>query len=165
MIENGIYLATPMPGAALGYTSKGTESVGVEFVLKESGQRVSWYGYFSEKTTERTIEALRFCGWTGQDLSDLSEIGQDQNVEVNLVIEQEEYEGKVRAKVQWVNRAGGLAMASPLDANQAKSFAQRMKGAVLAFDQKTGPAPKKAQKKNRVDEDVFPPGAGDRPPF
>jgi hypothetical protein len=144
MIESGVYAARPLPGAALGMTKTHKECVGVEFELKESGQHISWYGYFTDATSERTIEALRFCGWRGQDLSDLSDIGNDPSVEVSLVIEQEEWEGKVRAKVQWVNRAGGLAMANPLDQGQAQAFAQRMKGAVLAYDQAVGPAPKKA---------------------
>lgn len=140
-IQDGVHAAVPVT-AALGYTKGGKESVGVEFALTESGKHLTWYGYFTEATTERTIESLRICGWTGQDLSDLSEIGKDP-VEVNLVIGTEEYEGKSRQKVQWVNRAGGLAMSAPLDEAQAKAFGARMKGAVIAFDQKTGHAPKR----------------------
>jgi hypothetical protein len=160
-IEDGTYEAKPLPGALLGVTGKGTECVGVEFEFvgdEGNKHRISWYGYFSEKTVERTIEALRFCGWTGNDLSDLSEIGGRDDVRVNLVIQNEEYEGKVRAKVQWVNRAGGIAMANPLDADQRKSFAARMKGSILAFDQKSG-APRNNVKQapipsERVSDDI-----------
>lgn len=155
-IENGTYEAKPMPGAALGMTGNGKECVGVEFeFVGQDGQThyLPWYGYFTEKTTERTIESLRFCGWTGTDLGNLSEIGQ-ADVKVNIVVENEEYEGKTRAKIQWVNRAGGLALANPLDDNQRKAFAAKMKGAVLSFDQKSG-APKKNGAKPAQDKPPF----------
>jgi hypothetical protein len=142
-IQDGVYAASPVT-AALGYTKGGKECVGVEFLLTESGKHMTWYGYFTEATTERTIESLRICGWNGNDLGDLTEIGSGEPIEVSLVIETEEWEGKTRQKVQWVNRAGGLAMGSPLNADQARAFGARMKGAVLAFDQKTGSPAKKS---------------------
>jgi hypothetical protein len=157
-IPDGIYIARALTGA-LGYTKDGKECVGVEFLL-EGGQHITWYGYFTEKTEERTIESLRICGWTGTDLDNLE--GIDTN-EVQLVIESEEYDGKMRSKVRWVNRTGGLAMSSPLDEGQARSFAARMKGKVLAFDQKAGPQPTarpvgklppKSNGTKRVDDDI-----------
>lgn len=147
-IQDGTYRARAV-GAALGETKGGKEQVAVEFELLTDdltpGQRITWFGYFTEKTTARTIESLRICGWTGSDLTDLEGIGAN---EVELVVENEEWEGKTRAKVQWVNKAGGgLSLAAPLSADKAKAFAARMKGAVLAFDQAAGqprkPAPKK----------------------
>lgn len=139
-IENGTYEATPLPTAALGEAKTGTVCVGVEFEFTGSdGQnhRLPWYGYFTEKTEERTIESLRFCGWTGNDLADLSEIGQ-RDVKVSIVVENEEYEGKTRPKVQWVNRSGGLNLSNPLDETKRKAFAARMKGKILEFDQRKG---------------------------
>lgn len=144
MREAGYYDARPVQ-AALGYTKNGAECVGVELEFLDNGQHMTWYGYFTEASTERTIESLRFCGWTGEDLSDLSEIG-SQNVTVQATVEQDEYNGEVRAKVAWINRGGGLALSNPLDERQAKAFAARMKGSVMAYDQKKGAAPRQAQK-------------------
>lgn len=166
MIEEGYYDATPIT-AALGFTKKETECVGVEFELVDTGAHITWYGYFTERSADRTIESLRFCGWTGQDLDNLTEIGSKKTT-VQLVIEHEPWEGKVRAKVQWVNRGGGLQLSKPLDVNQAKSFAQRMKGAVVAYDQAKGIV-KQAQPaatNGARSEDVFPPKkTSERPPF
>lgn len=125
----------------LGETSTGKEQVAVEFVIFTEGadiDRITWFGYFTEDTMERTIESLRIMGWTGNDLSELN--GLDAN-EVDLVIEDETYEGKSRPKVRWVNRVGGLALKAPLSGDKRKAFAASMKDRIKAFDA-TGGAPK-----------------------
>ncbi len=146
-MENGTYRAKGIQGA-LGKTKGGKERVAVSFQLLDAEgnptQPIAWFGYFTEKTFDRTIQALRLCGWEGDDISDLT--GIDRN-EVSLVIENEEYEGKVHAKVQWVNAPGGASLANQLDANEAKSFAQQMRGRILALKQSaprvaTKPAPR-----------------------
>jgi hypothetical protein len=126
--------------AALGMTGTGKEQVAVELEIIEGepkGQRITWHGYFSDATFDRTIESLRLLGWQGDDLSDLSGIG---GLEALVVIEHEEYEGKVRAKAQWINGPGGIALKERLDQGQAAAFAQRMKGKILALNQSKGSA-------------------------
>ena len=69
MLAAGNYRGRPVR-AALGTSSKGTEQIAVEFELIEpAGERMTWYGFFTEATTDRTIESLRHCGWQGNDLS------------------------------------------------------------------------------------------------
>src|SRR3954466_6748613 len=110
MIPAGTYRARAVEGA-LGFTSKGTEQIAVQFTVVEGEQKghyITWYGYFSEKTLERTLESLEYCGWEGDDVSDL--IGLDKN-EVTIVVEHEQdEEGQVRARVRWINSGGGIAM-------------------------------------------------------
>lgn len=117
--------------AALGKTSNGNPQVAVELEITEGerqGDTLTWYGYFTDKTEERTIQSLRLLGWEGDDLSSL--IGIDQN-EVTIVVEEEEYDGQVREKVKWIN-GGGLAMKETMDDGAAKAFAAKMRGKVLA---------------------------------
>lgn len=119
---------------ALGETAKGGEEVVVHFEILTPDAEMSainWYGYFTDKTWERTIESLRICGWTGADLQSLD--GLNAN-EVELVIEDEEYEGKMRARVRWVNRPGGLSLKAPLSGDRAKSFAASMRDRIKALD-------------------------------
>jgi hypothetical protein len=148
MIEEGTFRARAVD-ADLGWTQGGKPQVAVTFEILEgedTGRNITWYGYFTDRTKERTIESLRFCGWKGDDISDLSSVNGDG--EVSLVIEHEEYEGKTRAKVQWVN-GGGARLAKPMDANDAKAFAAKLKGIVAGVDAKMksgggrggGPAP------------------------
>lgn len=167
MIEEGTYRAKARR-AQLGSTSTGKEQVAVEFEIAEPQTRIVWYGYFTEKTVDSTIKALRTCGWQGDDLSDLA--GIDAN-EVELVIEHERDDrGFPRPRVRWVNSTGGLALKSALDPAAAKTFAARMKGAIVAWDRANGvarpagktPAPRPARPAPRQEEL---PAADDDIPF
>ena len=175
MLRNGTYPGRAI-GAALGFTKGEKPQVAVELEVTEgedAGQRITWFGYFSEKTEGRTLESLRTLGWQGDDLDDLSTATGD----CMFVVEQEEWEGKVSAKVKWINKAGGLALSAPMDANQARSFAERMKGKAIASRMAaqgsgTAPAPAKprpasAQRQAPPKRDQHPnaPGADDDIPF
>lgn len=138
IIEAGTYRARAVEGA-LGETSTGKEQVAVVFELLDVQQRITWYGYFSDKTLESTFKALRTAGWRGQDLSDLSDLSREDAPEVNLVVEHEaDQKGTVRARVRWVNSTGGVGLKAALAPDKAKAFAARMKGALAAFDKGTG---------------------------
>lgn len=157
----GTYRARSIEGA-LGVTSGGKEQVAVRFDLLDfPGQTITWFGYFTEKTTDSTFRALRTAGWAGSDLSDLSDLADPEGPEVWLVIEHETYENKTSARVRWVNSAGGMALKSPLLGDQAKAFAARMRERVAAFDAlsnqqaKPGAAPARAAPAPAaVDDDI-----------
>lgn len=143
----GVHRAKAVEGA-LGYTSGGSEQVAVRFGITEGeckGRYITWYGYFTEKTTDRTLESLRACGWEGDDLFALDGITKN---EVELVIEEEEgQDGEIRPKVRWVNAAGGLALKSRMPEGDARAFAARMKGAVVAHRQKTAPSAERREQR------------------
>lgn len=116
----------------------GKEHVAVLFDYVDSNGEagaITWYGYFSDKTWERTLDSLRYMGWTGDDLGNLD--GLDTH-EVELVLEEETYQGKTRTKVQWVNRPQALALKNPMDAGARASFAARMRGRVAQHNQANG---------------------------
>lgn len=129
MIPAGNYRAQALDGH-LGYTSKGNEQVVVKFVVTEGAQKdqtVTWFGFFSDACFDRTVQSLRHCGWKGDDLSDLT--GIDAN-DVDLVVEHNEYKGKITPTVRWVNQAGGGAGMSP---TQAKDFAESVKSRIAGM--------------------------------
>jgi hypothetical protein len=141
---HGTYRARALSGG-LGFAGNGTEQVGIDLQIIEGpaeGQHITWYGFFTDKAVDRTIESLRILGWEGTNLCDLT--GIDKN-EVELVIEAEDYEDprtgeiKTRSRVRWINRAGGLAMKDMMSAQQARDFSARMRGKVVA----SGGLPKK----------------------
>jgi len=139
MLPKGTYKARATE-AEFGFTNTGTEQVAVTFEVVEDGEfqgeRIAWFGFFTEATAERTIQALRVCGWTGDDLSDLS--GFDAN-EVELVVEHEEYQGKTTAKVKWVNKVGNrVVLKHKMSDAQRTELAKRMKG--LAVSTRKHPA-------------------------
>ena len=134
-IANGKYRARAIRGD-FGFTQGGKEQVVVEFDLLDDdyqGRKINWFGYFTDKTTDRTLDSLRHCGWDGVDLQVLTGLG---STEVELIIERKEYNGKERTKVQWVNRLGsGFQQKAPMGADQAKAFAEKMKGKIIAHGQ------------------------------
>jgi hypothetical protein len=169
MMNPGRYTARAVD-AALGYTAGGKEQVAVAFQIiggEHDGEALQWYGYFTEKTTERTIDSLRACGWTGDNIAQLDGISAN---EVSLVVVHEaDQNGDMQVRVKWVNRAGSgaIQLKSRMDQGQALQFAQRMRGNVLAFDKQqvartggNGAAARPAQSGNRapapVDDDPLP---------
>ena len=149
LIPPGTYRAKAVE-AQLGETSGGAEQVAISFAVLTPGfeqHHLAYYGTFGEKALPITVKALRACGWQGLDLSDLS--GIDAN-EVSLVVEHEEYQGVTRARVKWVNEGGGALLKKQLDPQAARTFAQRMRGAIAAVDTGTPkrPAAAPAQRTN-----------------
>jgi hypothetical protein len=126
---------------ALGTTGTGKEQIAIRFQILEGedmGQYITYYGYFTEATLERTLESLDHCGWEGDNLTDLT--GLDKN-DVHIVIDHEpDEEGKLRARVRWINSAGGIALKDRMDPGQAAAFAARMRGEVIARRARKGTA-------------------------
>jgi hypothetical protein len=156
MLPKGYYTARAVSGE-FGYSSnKGTEQVAVEFeILDEAhaGERIHWMGFFTDKTTDRTMESLRICGWRTDDVTDLQGIGDNQ---VQLVVDHEEYDGKVLAKVQWVNRiGGGFKMGSTMSEAQKKAFSARMRGAAVKSRSAAPPANGSDKPKDNSDDVPF----------
>jgi hypothetical protein len=105
----------------------------VQFIIEEgerAGTTLPWYGYFTEKTEANTMKSLRVCGWSGNDLSDLSGISDNL---VQIVVADEEYNGQIREKVRWVNKFGSMAVKGKMTDEQKKQFAQRMRGLAMSL--------------------------------
>lgn len=120
----------------LAVTKTGKEQIAILFRLLDEhvdGREITYYGFFTDATAERTMESLRICGWQTDSLLDLT--GLDAN-EVELDIAPEEYNGEWTEKVRWVNRPGGGLRVTPMDENAKKAFDARMKG--LAVKSRSG---------------------------
>lgn len=89
---------------SFGQAKTGTHQIAVTFDLLDlPGQRITWYGSFTERAMERTVESLQYCGWSCGRLDKLTGMGTQ---EVQLVIEHEDdQQGNPRPRVRWVNRA------------------------------------------------------------
>lgn len=130
---------------ALGMTGTNKEQIGVMFeIVDDPAQRITWYGYFTEATFERTIESLRHLGWRGTDLAEFHRglpAGVDN--EVDIVVEEEaDNNGEPRAKVRWINSAGsGVAVKTVLDDQQVRAFSARMKARVAGLQAAGGTTP------------------------
>lgn len=111
------------------------------------GARLGRYFYFTEAAKLLSIEGLRKAGakFPGGDIDDPDGIG---DVECEVVVEHEEYKGKTRAAIKWVNRLNGIKEEHRLDDSAKRSFRDRLKADLLA----TGSKPKS----NAIDEEDIP---------
>ena len=130
MISEGKHKAVAIASdIQFGKTKSGIYQVAVPFAIEEgddAGSVITYFGFFSEAARDRTIESLRRCGWTGDDVTNLGPM----NRPVELVVEHDEYNGKVSAKVKWVNSLGGVKLKEQLDESEMESFAAEMKSLI-----------------------------------
>lgn len=136
-IQVGTFKARAV-GADFGYTKGGKEQVAVLFEFIDGpneGKQITWYGYFTDKTVDRTLESLMHAGWDGKNLAALSGIGESECL---LVLESDTYEGKTRVRVNWINKIGtGPSIKEPMSESQLASFSQKMAGKLLALQQRS----------------------------
>lgn len=114
-----------------GKTSKGTDQIMVAFEVTQEehkGHRFYWYGFFSDKTIDRTLESLEACGWDGKGFKDMTSLRKN---EVELVVETETNEGETYLRVRWVNRLGGGGVKEELDAVGLADLEARCQAAIL----------------------------------
>lgn len=142
----------------------------------DHGRVVPWFGFFTEKTRERTIQSLRHCGFRGSDLASINEQELDQ--EVQLVIENEEaedHEGNVyeRPKVAWVNSLGGgfVSMKKKMDANALRRFSAEMQRYLTdvpparSSGSRSGSTGRSSYGRRNTGRDDIPPPSDDDIPF
>ena len=132
-LDAGTYRARAVE-AELGLAGNDSEQVAVLFEITEDGQfqgeRITWYGYFTQGTFARTVESLRHTGWQGDDLADLSTVG---SKECSIVLDWESYEGRDSLRVKWVNAGGGgMALKRRMDDAARRAFAAKVRGQVVA---------------------------------
>lgn len=124
---------------AWGISSKDNEQLAILFeFLDYPGVTMTAYRSFTDEAFDYSIAALRTCGWQGDDFEDLT--GLDAN-EVQLVLENDTYEGKTELKIKYINSTGGIALKKAMEPASLKTFAQRMKGRIKAADQAAGRNP------------------------
>jgi len=130
MIDEGEYTAkaTQWDWGFAGTDNK--KQVVIQFEIVEgpfAGHVINYYGFFTDKTKQRTIESLRYCGWKNDDIMAMDGMG---DLLVRIVVKHEPWEGKVNAKVAWVNRLGGggpIKLEKPMDMAQKRMFAAEMR--------------------------------------
>lgn len=131
-IQPGKYRARAQADSVqFGVSKNGNEQIAITFdILDEgdgpTGHTITWIGFFTEKTEARTVESVGHCGW---DMA-LGPTHADRVADnvVELVIEDEPYEGKSYVKVKWINRIGArFAFERPLEQSQRGSLFARIK--------------------------------------
>ena len=143
-IPAGYYQGRAIAGSEqYGFTKKGDEQIVLDLSIPSLERQVSTVLFFSDKAYTYSLERLRACGWTGDDVTQL--VGIDAN-EITVEITYEVYEGKERMKVNIATGGGRIKLETPMDAAAKRGFAARMKalakgGAPAPRPQAARPAP------------------------
>ena len=139
MIGQGTFKARASTMRYTTSSSKGTPGVEVVFNLTDGpdkGSNITWTGWMTDGTRVRTAESLEACGFDGESDATITKN------EVYLVIEHEEYEGKTRARVQWVNDMARGPGSTPMDPAKAADVKADLRGLIMAKKQASaGTAP------------------------
>lgn len=100
----------------------------------DQGRIITAWKYFSDGALPYTLEALRACGWRGDNPAEITIA--DLASEVELVVQHEEYEGKWRAKVSFINPLGGgmVKAEKRLEGQGLKSFGAAMRAKIRSLD-------------------------------
>lgn len=149
LIPEGSYTARAVGEVQYGVTKSGGDFVRLALSVQtgEGPRTMSRDLYFTDKTAERSIESLRHCGWTGNDLNTLA-IGVDGlgDVDASVTVEHEDYtpegetEPRTVAKIAWINAAGGAKVLAPMSDGQRQAFGQRFKGLAMKIKPTAAPA-------------------------
>lgn len=127
---------------------------------EESGSRITWYGYLSEKALEHTVAKLTETFDFNGDLNALYTGTETFDGKMcQITTEFEEYDGKDRLKVKWLNPPGYARQAQPsMDEKSLGSLLARINGkskaAALAAKSVTKPSAKPVAAAKENGDDV-----------
>lgn len=118
----GNYRGRAVPGSEqYGTTTNGNDQIVIDLSL-ETGEKVSTFLVFSDKSAPFSIERLRALGWKGNDLSNLEGVGDN---DADIEIKYEIYNGQEKMKVQVLTGGGGVVLKDKLDDKGKKAFAAK----------------------------------------
>jgi len=135
-MRDGIYNNCAAVTAEL-IESKEKKTPGVEILFRASdedgGGEIRHTLWLTGGALPYSVKSLRATGWQGDDLSELSSVGAKL---CQLVIEGEEYNGRVYPRVKYINPnesvGGGGAGQEKMSDAAKRQFAAKMKGLVIA---------------------------------
>lgn len=108
------------PVSVSGGTTKNGKMFHAVELLLDTGETMTWTGWWSGGAAMRTDESLQLMGWDGRD-------GIDTTKEVEVVIGVDSYGGVERPRIDWINAAGGgRGMTSPQSQAEKRDFQQQI---------------------------------------
>lgn len=130
-LQVGRILAT-VTGTRLVEARTGTPQVQIAFET-DDGDAISAFRPCTEAAWEYTEQDLITCGWTPSEHDyEFDQLDAEpspcKDTRVQLVLIEEEYEGRVRIKVGFINAPGG--MRDPLEPEAAKALSDKIRSMV-----------------------------------
>src|SRR5262245_10322326 len=111
-----------------GYSKNQAEQIGVMVLVLDGplkGRRYVWYGSWSEAALPMTVEGLMARGWFGQSLTTLK-ADLKEGAEAVGAFGYEEYEGRQRLRLNFINPAKQIRFAKDMTPEGFKPLADRV---------------------------------------
>jgi hypothetical protein len=141
---------------------KATPFIRIPLIVKEGayqGQEVTYRAWINDKSAKRTIDNLKdVFQWNGDIVALAQGDSPFVGMPCSIVTEEEEYEGKVRVAIKWLNKAEGPDKI--MDANRALQLAQSLASRI-------GGQPRPAEQREARPKAAYgapPPATRPRPP-
>lgn len=153
-MEKGKHEARPLKATFGKSAKKQTEMVTIDFQFvggPNDGKRISYNGYFTDKTAKRTLDSLEYCGCDPAEPTSLKGFG-SRNVEL-VVDEEAGTDGNLYPRVSFVNRLSSRGPGVVYGAEETMSLAQRL--AALNAERRRENAEKRGDAANDVPLDPF----------
>lgn len=124
--------------------SKGQPQIVVKFKIQtpEGDQFLNWYGFFSEKSTPFTLKTLLLLGFTGNDISVLSQGVASNSLsttqEYDLAIAKETWEGQTRTKIKFISLPGSQGIKNAVTGGEATKVLAKFNADLAALKAQQG---------------------------
>ncbi|MDE2021240.1 MAG: hypothetical protein KGJ13_12970 [Patescibacteria group bacterium] len=115
---------------------------------------INFLGKDGETIQTKSIDRMRLCfpDWTSVDVFEVESLDTSA-VELDADCDHEEYEGKMKLVVKWLNpRGGGMPQADPMEAGARKNLLNRLTSKLKAIGSGTGKKPAQAVSKPAADD-------------
>lgn len=105
-------------------------------VEDEHGGRLTHWAYLSDAAVQYTVELLEGLGW--DTLADDFQIAALDRTDrlvgkiAEVVVHDEEYDGKVRRKIKYLNAPGGAAGPDAMETTEAKALSAKLRQTIIA---------------------------------
>lgn len=143
--------------ARWGRAKTGTHQIVMKFQVTTDGEYKSkqllWFGFFTDKSWERTFESLQYCGFQGDDMSTLDEQTLDREVSIKVEHVESETGDRKYARVAFVNASNTVGLANPMSRDEIRDFAAMMKGRIAGKRGGTSapaPSPRKTDPLDKI---------------
>jgi hypothetical protein len=162
LLPEGIFRMRATDRWSLSETAKGTPYAQLTFTILEGpakGRTISKDFYLSENAWKKSVEGLRACGWSGEDIGDLR--GVERNEVVGKIVHEiitkkdgtiltdEAGNARYRVELAWVGEPRG-PKATPMEATKLSSFRELMKARLQGMNTDAEPPASSDDPKDKI---------------
>jgi hypothetical protein len=109
-------------------SQSGHPQVAVSFKTVETGEPITWFGSFHPNAKSFTVSNLILLGFQGTSLEELGgdKLVLNNDVDYELVLKLDEYNGTSKLKVQFINMPGASTFKNKVEGDELKTLSSNV---------------------------------------